>query len=161
MAKSERERAQQYICQNKKARHEYFLEETFEAGLALLGSEVKSLREGKAHLTDAYAVVENGELWLLNSHIAEYANASRQNHAPRRPRKLLLHRAEIRKLAEKIDERGFTLLPLGLYFNERGIAKASLALGKGKKHYDKRADTAKRDAQREMDRALKSRRSRE
>jgi SsrA-binding protein len=159
MAKTERERAQSYVCQNRKARHDYFIEETYEAGMALKGSEVKSLREGRAHLTDAYALVENGELWLVNSHIGEYAPA-RENHEARRPRKLLLHKAEIRRLIGKIEEKGMTLIPLAIYFNERGIAKAQVGLGRGKKQHDKREDTAKRDAMREIDRALKGRRFR-
>jgi SsrA-binding protein len=158
MAKNDRERAQQYVCQNRKARHEYFIEETYEAGLVLKGSEVKSLRDGRAHLTDAYALVENGELWLVNSHIAEYPNA-RENHDPRRTRKLLLHREEIRRLIGKIEEKGYTLVPLALYFGDRGIAKVTLGLGRGKKHYDKRQDAARREAAREMDRAVKRGRS--
>lgn len=157
MAKSERERAQRWVCQNRKARHDYHIDETYEAGMVLLGSEVKSLRDGRASLGDAYAAVEGGELWLRQSHIAEYPNAGRQNHDPLRPRKLLLHRAELRRLAGKIEEKGLTLVPLGIYFNDRGIAKVSLALARGKKQYDRRQDVARRDAQREMARAMKGR----
>jgi SsrA-binding protein len=153
----DRRTAQKFVCQNRKARHEYFIEETYEAGMVLVGSEVKSLREGRANLSDAYAAVEGGELWLRQSHIGEYPNA-RDNHDPKRPRKLLLHAREIRRLAGKIEERGYTLLPLDIHFNERGIAKVTVGLGKGKKHHDKRHTAARRDAEREMDRALKARR---
>jgi SsrA-binding protein len=158
MAAKEREKAQKLVCQNRKARRDYFVEETYEAGIALRGSEVKSLRDGRANLADSYAVAEAGELWLVNSQVSEYPSASRENHEPRRPRKLLLHKQEIRRLVGKIEEKGYTLIPLSIYFNERGIAKVQLGLGKGKKQYDKRQDVARRDAEREMERAIKSRR---
>jgi SsrA-binding protein len=158
MAKSDRELAQKFVCQNRKARHDYTIEETYEAGIVLCGTEVKSLRDGRAHLKDAYAMMEAGELWLVHSHIGEYPAAARGNHPPERPRKLLLHRKELRRLAGKIEEKGMTLVPLGVYFNERGIAKVSLGLARGKRQYDRRQEVARRDAKREMDRAAKARR---
>lgn len=154
MPATEREKQQRYICQNRKARRDYFIEETLEAGLVLMGSEVKSLRAGKAHLNDAYAAVEEGELWLRNAHIAEYPN-TRENHEPLRPRKLLVRERELRRLTGKIEERGYTLIPLALYFNERGYAKVELGLGRGKRQYDKRQAVARRDAEREMERERK------
>ncbi|HEX2058718.1 MAG TPA: SsrA-binding protein SmpB [Actinomycetota bacterium] len=145
------------IAQNRKARHEYFIEETVEAGLQLVGTEVKSCREGKVSLTDAYATVRDGEAWLLQCHINPYSHGNRQNHDPLRPRKLLLHRAEIRRLDEEVAQGGRTLVPLRLYF-KHGIAKAEIAVARGKKTYDKRQSEAKRDATREMQRALGRRR---
>jgi SsrA-binding protein len=140
------------ITDNRKARHEYTIDERFEAGLALVGTEVKSCRMGKANLTDAYAAVRDGEAWLLQCHIAPYSHGNRQNHDPLRPRKLLLHRQEIDRLAAKVAREGLTLVPLRLYFKE-GIAKVEIALGKGKKLHDKRASSAERDAERSMRRA--------
>jgi SsrA-binding protein len=141
------------IAQNRKARHLYHILDTFEAGLQLTGTEVKSLRAGKANLGDAYAVVERGELWLVNLHITPYEQGNRFNHEPLRRRKLLLHHREIQKLVGKIQEKGLTLVPLRLYFR-RGWAKVELAIVKGKKAFDKRRDLAKRDAEREMERAM-------
>ncbi|MCL6499419.1 MAG: SsrA-binding protein SmpB [Firmicutes bacterium] len=145
------------VVANRRARHDYHLEETYEAGLQLLGSEVKSLRAGRASLQDAYAKVRGGEVWLVNMHIAPYEQAGPFNHDPLRPRKLLLHRAEIRRLVGKVKERGYTLVPLRVYFR-RGLAKVELALARGKKQYDKRADIWKREAQRQIARALAGRR---
>jgi len=145
------------ICRNKKARRDYFIEDTYEAGIVLMGTEVKSLREGRASLGDSYAIVEKGEVFLKNSHISEYPNAVYDNHEPLRNRKLLLKAREIRKLTIKILERGYTLIPLELYFSERGLAKVLLGLGKGKRKYDKRAAIAKRDAKRDLDRAIRQR----
>ncbi|MDQ7800598.1 MAG: SsrA-binding protein SmpB [Armatimonadota bacterium] len=145
------------VVANRRARHDYHLEETYEAGLQLLGSEVKSLRAGRASLQDAYAKVRGGEVWLVNMHIAPYEQAGPFNHDPLRPRKLLLHRAEIRRLVGKVKERGYTLVPLRVYFR-RGLAKVELALARGKKQYDKRADIRKREAQRQIARALAGRR---
>jgi len=142
------------IARNKKARFNYELGERFEAGLVLTGSEVKSLRMGKANLTDSYAKLKNGEAWLVGCHISPYPYASYDNHQPERPRKLLLHKRELRKLAGKIKEQGMSLIPLALYFR-RGKAKVELALAKGKKLHDKRQLIKKRDQQREMERALK------
>jgi SsrA-binding protein len=145
------------IAVNRKAYHDYHIQESFEAGIALKGSEIKSIRAGKVNLSDAYARPENGELWLHNSHIASYDAASYNTHEPIRPRKLLLHRKEIDILASKVVQKGLTLVPLKLYI-KHGVAKVELGVAKGKKVYDKREAIARRDADREMDRALKQRR---
>lgn len=145
------------IAQNRKARHEYLIEDTVEAGLQLVGTEVKSCREGKVSLTDAYAAVRDGEAWLLQCHINPYSHGNRQNHDPMRPRKLLLHRSEIERLDEEVSQGGRTLVPLRLYF-KHGIAKAEIAVARGKKTYDKRQSEAKRDATRQMQRELGRRR---
>jgi SsrA-binding protein len=144
------------ICVNRRARHDYFIEETYEAGLVLQGSEVKSLREGKANLSDSYARIMRGECVLLNAHINPYDAASRSNHEPTRTRKLLLHKQEIRRLAGKVQQKGLTLVPLRLYFKD-GRAKVELGLAKGKKLYDKRETLRKKAAQREVERSLKNR----
>ncbi len=144
------------VCSNRRARFDYHIEETFEAGLVLVGSEVKSLRAGKAHLKDAYARVENGELFLIKAHIAPYDQANRQNHAPERERKLLLNRREIHRLRGKVRERGFTLIPLDIYFR-KGRAKLTLALARGKRRYDKREAIAKRETERDLRRLIKRR----
>ncbi|MFQ5485706.1 MAG: SsrA-binding protein SmpB [Desulfobacterales bacterium] len=144
------------ICQNKKARHNYFIEETMEAGLVLRGTEVKSLREGKANLVDSYATVERGEVWLNNCHINPYAPASQFSHHPMRKRKLLLNKREIAKLIGKTQEKGYNLIPLKIYFKD-GRAKVELSLAKAKKLYDKRATIKKREAERQIDKAMKSR----
>ena len=141
------------IAQNKKARHEYLVVDTYECGIALMGTEVKSLRLGRASLVDGFATIDNGEVYLHNVHIPEYAFGSWTNHTPRRVRKLLLHKGEILRLVGKIRESGLTLVPTALYFVE-GKVKVELALAKGKKSYDKRQDLAKRDADREVRRAL-------
>jgi len=145
------------IASNKKARFEYTIVETIEAGISLAGTEVKSLREGRANLTDAYAYLEDGEILLKGLHISAYSHTSQSKLAPDRDRKLLLHKQEIRWLIGKVREKGFTLVPLKLYFNARGIAKIELGLAKGKREYDKRRTIADREAQREMQRALKDR----
>lgn len=145
------------IAENRKARHDYEVEETLEAGLVLVGTEVKSCRDGKANLADSYAVVQDGEAWLLQCHISPYAHGNRQNHDPTRPRKLLLHRSQIDKLAAKVAQEGRTLVPLRLYFHN-GLAKAEIAIARGKKAYDKRQTQAKRDAERHMRRELGRRR---
>ena len=142
------------ITVNRKARHEYHILQTFEAGIVLQGTEVKSLRQGKANLSDSYAVVENGEVWLVNAHISEYTQGNIYNHDPLRKRKLLLNKNEIRKLARAVQEKGNTLIPLRLYF-VRGKAKVELAIARGKKIFDKRHDIAKRDAERELQRKIK------
>ena len=144
------------IASNRKARHLYFIEEEYEAGLVLVGTEVKSLREGRANLGDAFARIVKGEAWLENCHISEYAQGNIFNHNPTRPRKLLLKARELRKLSAKIHERGYTLVALSLYFT-KGLAKCQLALAKGKKLYDKRDDAQEKDAKREMDRARRGR----
>jgi len=145
------------ITVNRKAYHDYHVQETIEAGIVLKGSEIKSIREGKVNLSDAYARPENGELWLFNSHIASYDAASYNTHEPVRPRKLLLHRKEIDILAGKVMQRSLTLVPLKLYI-KHGVAKVELGLAKGKKVYDKRETIARRDAEREVERAMKRRR---
>jgi SsrA-binding protein len=138
-----------FVARNKKARHDYFIEETFEAGVALRGSEVKSLREGRGNLTDSFAEVRSGELFLVGSHVSEYPFANQFNHPPRRERKLLLHRREIDKLEVKVEQRGYTLIPLSLYL-KKGRIKVELGLGRGKKQYDKRATERKREQDREV-----------
>lgn len=143
------------IAQNRRARHEYEVLETFEAGLCLLGTEVKSLRRGRASLPESYARVEGGEVFLLNAHIGEYEEANRYNHDPIRRRKLLLHRREISRLIGRVEERGLTLVPLKLYFR-RGRAKVELALARGKKTHDRREDIARREAERAIAVAQKS-----
>jgi SsrA-binding protein len=140
------------IAQNRKARHDYTILDTYEAGVALLGTEVKSLRMGRASLVDAYATVDDGEVFLRGLYIPEYLQGSWTNHEPRRTRKLLLHRAEIERLIGKIREGGLTLVPLSLYFTD-GKVKCEIALARGKKSYDKRHDLAQRDANREIQRA--------
>ena len=150
-------RASSVITVNRKAYHDYHIQENLEAGLVLRGSEIKSIREGKANLSDAYAKPENGELWLYNSHIASYDAASYNTHEPTRPRKLLLHRKEINTLAGKVTQKGLTLVPLKLYI-KHGVAKVELGVAKGKKAYDKRESIARRDADREVERAMKHRR---
>lgn len=139
----------QPIATNRKARHDYAIVETYETGIALTGTEVKSCRAGRASLVDGYATVTEDEIWLRGVHIAEYAEGTWTNHAPRRARKLLLHRAEIDKLAQKMRETGFALVPLSMYFSD-GRVKVELALARGKKEYDKRQSLAKRDADREI-----------
>ena len=144
------------IVQNRKARHDYAVLDTFEAGIVLQGTEVKSLRQGKANLKDSYARAEAGEVFLHNLHISEYGQGNQFNHDPTRARKLLLHRREIDRLQGRVQEKGLTLVPLQLYF-KRGKAKVEIALARGKHDYDRRRDIAKRDARREMDRDLKER----
>jgi SsrA-binding protein len=147
-----KEQGRKTIAQNRKARHDYTILDSFEAGVALVGTEVKSLRMGRASLVDAYATIDDGEVWLRALHIPEYTHGSWTNHEPRRNRKLLLHREEIERLIGKTREGGLTLVPLALYFSE-GKVKCELALARGKRDYDKRNDMAKRDADREISRA--------
>lgn len=143
------------IAANRKARHDYFIEETLEAGLELTGTEVKSLREGKANIAEAYASEENGDLMLINAHIPEYLQGNRFNHAPRRPRRILMHRRELDRWIGLVNRGGMTIVPLKLYFNARGIAKLELGLAKGKKLYDKRQTEKRRDWEREKGRLLR------
>jgi SsrA-binding protein len=145
------------IAQNRKARHDYLIEDTIEAGVALSGTEVKSCRVGKVNLSEAYAVITDGEAWLLQCHISPYSHGNRANHDPVRPRKLLLHRQEIERLAAKIAQEGRTLVPLRMYF-KHGLAKVEIAVARGKRNYDKRASEAERDADRQMRRELGRRR---
>jgi SsrA-binding protein len=146
------------IAQNKKARHDYLIEDVFECGIVLTGTEVKSLRMGRASLIDGFAMVDKGELWLSGVHIPEYTQGTWTNHTPRRDRKLLVHAAEIRKLSARMKEGGLTLVPLSLYFKD-GKAKIELAVAKGKKVYDKRAALMERQAGREVEREVSRRRS--
>ncbi|HET9169376.1 MAG TPA: SsrA-binding protein SmpB [Actinospica sp.] len=155
-----KEQGQKTIARNKKARHEYFIEDTYEAGIVLTGTEVKSLREGRASLVDGFAQVRDGEIWMYNVHIPEYNQGTWNNHAPRRLRKLLLHRAEIQKLIGKTKESGLTLIPLELYFKD-GKAKVELGLARGKKDYDKRQTIMERTMKREAERAMSSARRRQ
>jgi SsrA-binding protein len=142
------------VATNRKARHEYQFHDTFEAGLALMGSEIKSIRAGRVSLQEGFVLFERGEAWLVNVHIAPYDPASGQNHEPRRKRKLLLHRREIDRLQARVQEKGFTVVPTRLYLKD-GRAKVEIALARGKKLYDKRQSIAKRDSQRQVERALK------
>ncbi len=148
-----RERGQKVVATNRKARHDYSIEDVFEAGIVLTGTEVKSLRAGRASLVDGYAVVDGGEIWLENVHIPEYTEGTWNNHSTRRKRKLLMHREEIAKLAGKVKESGFTLVPLSLYFKD-GKAKVELALAKGKRDYDKRQALKEKQDKRAADGAM-------
>jgi SsrA-binding protein len=152
-----REKGRKVVASNRKARHDYTILDTFEAGLALTGTEVKSLRAGRASLVDAFAQVKDGEIYLHAVHIPEYAQGTWTNHEPRRTRKLLLHRGEIDRLIGKVKESGLTLVPLSLYFSD-GWAKVEVGLARGKRTYDKRQDLAKRDAEREISRVAGRRR---
>src|SRR5258707_11721958 len=151
------ERKLRVVADNRKARFNYFIDDTMEAGLALTGTEVKSLRSGKATIAESYADARDGEIWLINSNIPEYLQANRFNHAPKRPRKLLLHKRQINKLIGAVEREGMTLIPLKLYFNEQGRAKIELALAKGKKLHDKRETEKKRDWSREKGRLMRAR----
>jgi len=155
MTANDKSDGRKIVVQNRKARYEYHILEKWEAGLVLRGTEVKSLRSGRANLQDAYATVTGGELWLHNLHISPYEHGNRFNHDPLRPRKLLLSRREIRKLIGQVEQKGLTLVLLDIYFR-RGIAKATLALARGKKLHDKREDLRKRSDERDMERALKA-----
>ena len=143
------------VAENRKARFNYDIEEKLEAGIVLVGSEVKSLRAGRANIAESYATEEGGELYLVNAHIAEYAGAARDGHAPTRPRKLLLHQREIARLIGAVNRQGMALVPLRLYFNARGIAKVQLGLAKGKKLHDKRDTEKKRDWERQKGRLMR------
>ena len=156
--KTERERAHRVIAENRKARHDYHVLETWEVGIVLLGTEVKAIREGRVNLRDSYARVENGEVWLLNVHISPYSHRGYAQHAELRQRKLLLHRHEIRKLVGRTAEKGLTLVPLELYFN-KGRVKVLLALAKGKQLHDKRETIRRREVDRETRSAVKARRA--
>lgn len=142
------------VATNRKARHDYTVEDTLEAGIALTGTEIKSVRDSQINLQDAYARIERGEAWLVGARIAPWAGGNRYNHEPMRDRKLLLHRAQIDQLLGRTKAKGLTMVPLSMYFNDRGKAKVQLALVKGKKHYDRRRDIAARDAKRDMDREI-------
>ncbi len=148
------------ISVNRKARHEYHIEDTIDAGLVLTGTEIKSVRAGKVSLADAYARIDRGEAWLVGAHIAPFEGGNRMNHEPRRDRKLLLHRDEIDSLLGRTKSKGLTLVPLRLYISERGLAKVELGLARGKQLHDKRRAIAERDARREVDRELAAARRR-
>lgn len=145
------------VATNRKAHHDYFVDEVVEAGVVLTGTEIKSVRAGRISLRDGYAKVEDGEIWLQNTHISPYEQGNRYNHDPDRPRKLLLHRSQIRQLQRKTLEKGFTLVPLRVYLKE-GLAKVELALARGRKSYDKREAVAEREADREIEREMARRR---
>jgi len=141
------------VATNRKARHDYHIDDTFEAGIALTGTEIKSIRAGRVSLRDSYATIKEGELWLLNTHIAPYQQGTYANHEPRRPRKLLMHRREINRITGKLQEKGFTLVPLRLYL-KNNLAKVELGLARGKKQYDKRVALRQKETRREIDRAV-------
>jgi SsrA-binding protein len=155
-----KEQGRKLIAQNKKARHDYTIEDTYEAGMVLTGTEVKALRAGRASLVDGFAELRQGEAWLLNVHIPEYTQGTWTNHAPRRPRKLLLHRLEIDKLFGQTRDKGMTVVPLSLYFKD-GRAKVELALARGKRDYDKRQALMEKQSKREADRAMSAARRRQ
>ena len=142
------------VATNRKARHDYAIEDTFEAGIALTGTEIKSVRESHVNLQDAYARIEGGEAWLVGARIAPWAGGNRNNHEPMRDRKLLLHRSQIDQLTGRTKAKGLTMVPLSMYFNDRGKAKVQLGLARGKKNYDRRRDIAARQAKRDMDREI-------
>jgi SsrA-binding protein len=150
-----KERTLKLVANNKKARHDYFIEETYEAGIALTGTEIKSVRAGKVSIKESYAKIQNGEVILLGMNISPYEQGNRFNVDPLRPRKLLLHKKEIRKLLGYTTQQGLTLVPLRMYINTAGLAKVELAVARGKKNYDKRETIAKKDAARKMDQAIK------
>ena len=151
-----RERGQKVVATNRKARHDYAIEDTYEAGLVLTGTEVKSLRDGRASLVDGYAYIDGGEAWLDAVHIPEYLDGTWNNHAPRRKRKLLLHKAQITKIENRVKQGGYTLIPLSLYFSD-GRAKVEIAIAKGKREYDKRQALRERQDTREAERAMATR----
>lgn len=146
---------QKVVAENRRARYDYFIEDKFEAGIALTGTEVKSIRQGEGSIAESYATFEGEEIWLINSHIPEYSHGNRMNHEPRRKRKLLLNKREIAKLHGAVTRQGLTLVPLSLYFNGRGRAKVELALARGKKAHDKRETVKERDWKREQQRLLR------
>jgi SsrA-binding protein len=157
MAKKTDDKAVKTVAQNRKARHDYHIEETFEAGIVLTGTEVRSLREGGGQLTDTFILVRRGEAWLHGLHIRPYSHGNRFNQDPDRVRKLLLHKKQIRYLADKAAQAGLALVPLSLYFADSGRLKVGIAVARGKKNYDKRADIAARESKRDIERALKQR----
>jgi len=157
MTRAVKDHKEQTAATNRKAYHDYFIEEKFEAGIVLTGTEVKSLRDGRANLQDSYAGVKDGEVFLYHCHISPYSHGNLMNHDPLRVRKLLLHKKEINKLLGKTQQKGLTLVPLRIYFSERGKAKVELGLAKGKKQYDRRESIKAREAGREVERAIKDR----
>jgi SsrA-binding protein len=158
MVQERKEKREKAVATNRKAYHDYFVEEKFEAGIMLQGTEVKSLRDGRVNLQDSYASVKGGEAFLHHCHISPYSHGNIMNHEPLRTRKLLLHRKEINKLLSKTQQQGLTLIPLRIYFSKRGLAKIEIGLAKGKKQHDRRASIKNREASREVERAMKERR---
>jgi len=154
---TEKKDGRKIVSENRRARHDYYIEDVVEAGLVLTGTEVKALREGRATIAEAYASPENGGIWLLNANIPEYSAGNRENHLPKRPRKLLLRAREIARLSQAVDRKGYTLAPLRLYFNERGIAKIEIGLALGKKGHDKRETIKERDWSRQKQRLMRER----
>ncbi len=144
------------VSENRKAFHDYFIEERIEAGIILTGTEIKSIRNGRVNLKDSYARLDNGEIWVYQMHISPYDQGNRYNHDPLRPRKLLLHRSEINKLTGKVQQQGLTLIPIKIYL-KKGLAKVELAVGQGKKNYDKRQALSEREGKRDIERALRER----
>ncbi len=157
MAAKKADDGRRVVAENRRARRDYFIEDVIEAGLVLTGTEVKSLREGKATIAEAYASSEKGGIWLINANIPEYSAGNRENHLPKRPRKLLLHAREIERLAQAVERKGYTLAPLKLFFNARGIAKIEIGLARGRKHHDKRAVEKERDWSRQKQRLIRER----
>ena len=158
MVQQRKEKSENAVATNRKAYHDYFIEEKFEAGIMLQGTEVKSLREGRVNLQDSYASVKGNEVFLHHCHISPYSHGNIMNHEPLRTRKLLLHRKEINKLLGKTQQQGLTLIPLRMYFSKRGLAKVELGLAKGKKQHDRRETIKTREASREVERAMKGKR---
>ena len=158
MAQQRKEKSEKAVATNRKAYHDYFIEEKFEAGIMLQGTEVKSLRDGRVNLQDSYASVKGNEVFLHHCHISPYSHGNIMNHEPLRTRKLLLHRKEINKLLGKTQQQGLTLIPLRIYFSKRGLAKVELGLAKGKKLHDRRETLKTREASREVERAMKEKR---
>jgi SsrA-binding protein len=158
MVQQQKEKSEKAVATNRKAYHDYFIEEKFEAGIMLQGTEVKSLREGRVNLQDSYASVKGNEVFLHHCHINPYSHGNIMNHEPLRTRKLLLHRKEINKLLGKTQQQGLTLIPLRIYFSKRGLAKVELGLAKGKKQHDRRETIKTREASREVERAMKEKR---
>lgn len=154
---AKKESTKKVVAENRRARFDYFIEDTLEAGLMLTGTEVKALREGKANIAESYASPEEDAIWLINANIPEYSAGNRQNHEPKRKRKLLLHKKEIARLSQAVERKGYTLIPLRLYFNDRGMAKLELGLGQGKKSHDKRDTIKDRDWSRQKQRLLRER----
>lgn len=157
MAPKKQDNDRKVISENRRARRDYFIEDTLEAGLVLQGTEVKALREGQANIAESYASPEKGELWLVNANIPEYSAGNRENHAPKRPRKLLLNKKELARLTQAVERKGHTIVPLRLYFTDRGIVKLELGLAQGKKNHDKRDTVKQRDWSRQKQRLLRDR----
>ncbi len=157
MAPKKEDRSKKIIAENRKARHDYYIIETVEAGIILTGTEVKSLREGKVNIAESYASPETDGIWLVNANIPEYSRGNRENHPPKRTRKLLLHKREIARLVQAVERKGYTLVPLRLFFNDRGMAKIDIGIGQGKKNHDKRDTEKSRDWGRQKQRLLRDR----